>query len=62
VVEKAQTQLRDLSLIQRNMITDYENVDPYEAITRMTNMERQLEATYQVTARLSGLSILGFLR
>lgn len=62
VVEKAQIQLTDLSLVQRNMITDYENVDPYEAITRMTNLERQLEATYQVTARLSGLSILAFLR
>lgn len=62
VVEKAQVQLTDLSLVQRNMITDYENVDPYEAITRMTNLERQLEATYQVTSRLSGLSILGFLR
>ena len=62
VVEKAQIQLNDLSLVQRNMITDYENVDPYEAITEMTNLERQLEATYQITSRLSGLSILNFLR
>ena len=61
-MEKAQIQLNDLSLVQRNMITDYENVDPYEAITEMTNLERQLEATYQITSRLSGLSILNFLR
>lgn len=62
VVETTQKQLTDLSLVQRTQIGNYENVDAYEAITRMTNLENQLEASYQVSSRLSGLSILKFLR
>ncbi len=62
IVEKAQTQLTDMSLVQRTQISNYESVDPYEAITRMNNLETQLQASYQVTSRLSSLSILNFLR
>jgi flagellar hook-associated protein 3 FlgL len=62
IVETTQKQLVDLSLVQRTQISQYETVDPYEAITRMTNLENQLEASYQVSARLSSLSILNFLR
>ncbi|KAJ02016.1 flagellar hook protein [Sulfitobacter mediterraneus] len=62
IVETTQSQLVDLSLVQRTQISQYESVDPYEAITRMQNLENQLEASYQVSARLSGLSILNFLR
>lgn len=62
IVETTQTQLNDLSLVQRTQISNYEGVDPYEAITRMQSLEVQLEASYQVSARLSGLSILNYLR
>lgn len=62
IVETTQTQLTDLSLVQRTQISQYESVDPYEAITRMTNLETQLQASYQVSSRLSGLSILNYLR
>lgn len=62
IVETAQTRLTDLSLVRRSQITNYESVDPYEAITRMTNLETQLQASYQVSSRLSDLSILNFLR
>lgn len=62
VVETTQEQLVDLSLVQRTQIANYESVDPYEAITRMTNLETQLQASYQVSSRLAGLSILNFLR
>ena len=62
VVETTQSQLTDLSLVRRTQITDYEGVDPYEAITRMKSLETQLQASYQVSARLSDLSILNYLR
>ncbi|WP_281990580.1 flagellin [Sulfitobacter geojensis] len=62
IVETAQTQLTDVSLIQRTQIGTYENVDPYEAATRVQSLEIQLQASYEVTSRLSGLSILNFLR
>ncbi|WP_373030637.1 flagellin, partial [Sulfitobacter sp.] len=62
IVEKSQKQLDDVSLVQRTQISNYESVDPYEAVTRMNNLETQLQASYQVTSRLSSLSILNFLR
>lgn len=62
ILETAQNQLTDLSLIQRSQIGQYENVDPYEAATRMNNLRSQLDASYEVSARLSGLSILNYLR
>jgi flagellar hook-associated protein 3 FlgL len=61
IVETTQKQLTDLSLVQSTQIGNYENVDPYEAATRMQGLELQLQASYQVTSRLSGLSILNYL-
>jgi flagellar hook-associated protein 3 FlgL len=61
VVETAQKRLDALSLVQRLQIANYETVDPYEAVTRMTSLETQLQASYEVSARLSQLSILNFL-
>lgn len=61
VVETTQIRLTDLSLVQRTQIGDYENVDPYEAATRLTDLETQLQASYNVSARLSQLTILKFL-
>jgi flagellar hook-associated protein 3 FlgL len=39
-----------------------EAVDPYEAATRVTELSTQLEASYAVTARISRLSFLDFMR
>jgi len=61
VVAKAQTQLDDISLVQRTQISNYESVDPYEAATAVSNLETQLQASYSVTARLSQLTLLNFL-
>lgn len=61
VVENTQTHLNDLSLVQRTQIADYENVDPYETSTLVTSLETQLEASYNVTARLSQMSLLNYL-
>jgi len=62
IVEKTQRQLEDISMVQRTQIADFENVDPYEAVTRLNLLETQLEASYQVSARLGNLTILQFLR
>lgn len=61
VVAKAQTQLDDISLVQRTQIGNYENVDPYEAAAMVSSLETQLQASYSVTARLSQLTLLNFL-
>lgn len=61
VVEDAKSRLADLSVVHQTQIADFETVDPYEAITRLTNLETQLQASYQVSARLSSLSIINFL-
>jgi flagellar hook-associated protein 3 FlgL len=39
-----------------------EEIDAYEAATRLSQLETQLQALYEVTARTSQLSILSFLR
>lgn len=48
--------------LYNSRILDIEGVDPYEAATRVTNLQNQLEASYAVTARLSKLSYLNFMR
>jgi flagellar hook-associated protein 3 FlgL len=42
--------------------SDLRSVDPYEAAVRMESAQTQLESLYAVTARLSRLSLLDFLR
>lgn len=42
--------------------SDLLSVDPYEAATRLQNAQNQLETLYSVTARLSRLSLVDFLR
>ncbi|WP_372884237.1 flagellin [Shimia sp.] len=61
VVETSIQRLGDLSVVHLTQIAAYESVDPYEAATRMTNLQTQLQASYEVAARLSSLSILSVL-
>lgn len=42
-------------------ITDLESVDPFEAATRVTDLMTRLEASYALTARIQGLSLLAYL-
>lgn len=58
ILETTQRSLDAISLVQRTQISDYESVDPYEAATRLTSLETQLQASYSVSARLSRLTIL----
>lgn len=62
LVEDAKDRLEDLSIVQTKQIGEYENVDPYEVATRMTSLETQLQASYSVASRLSGLTILDWYR
>ncbi len=61
VVATTQEQLNDMSLVQRTQISNFESVDPYEAATMVSSLETQLQASYNVTARLSQLSLLNYL-
>ncbi|KRS18581.1 flagellin [Roseovarius indicus] len=62
IIETEETRLTSLSLVHQMQIAELENVDPYEAVTRMTNLENQLRASYEVSARLTNLSFLNHLR
>ncbi|MFU8863086.1 MAG: flagellin [Rhodobacterales bacterium] len=52
---------RERHVLYNSQVLSLEGVDPYEAATRLTNLQTQLEATYTVTARLSRLSFLNFM-
>jgi flagellar hook-associated protein 3 FlgL len=54
---KAQEVRRDL---YESQISDMESADPFEAATRLLQLETQLEATYQVSARMARLSFLNY--
>lgn len=47
--------------LYRQQIDSVEGVDPYEAATRLTQLQTQLEASYAITARLSKLSFLNYM-
>lgn len=62
LVEKAKERLEDISMVQRKQIATYENIDPYEVATQLSSLETQLQASYSVSSRLSGLTILDWYR
>ncbi|WP_341212419.1 flagellin [uncultured Limimaricola sp.] len=47
--------------LYRSQTAALEGADPYEAATRLNQLETQLEATYAVTAKLSRLSFLNYM-
>lgn len=49
-----------LDLLEQK-ITEAEGVDPYEAATRFTQLQTQLEASFAVTSRLSKLTFLNYM-
>lgn len=61
LVEQTATQQGDLKNVYNNRVLGYEQVDPYEAASRLTALQSQLNATYAATAQLSKLSILDYL-
>ena len=61
LVENASDRLSAKREVLSLHISDLESVDPYEAATRLTSAQTQLQASYAVTARLSQLSFLNFM-
>lgn len=65
LVEDRVANAQESIAIQKNILDQsvlgLEGVDAYEAATRMTNLLTQVEASYAVTARLQGLSLLNYL-
>lgn len=51
----------DLQDIYNNRVVALEGVDSYEAATRLSALQTQLEATYSITAQISNMSILNYL-
>lgn len=60
-INQALSMQRDRHTLFNSQVLTLEGVDPYEAATRLTQLQTQLEATYAVTARLSRLSFLNFM-
>jgi flagellar hook-associated protein 3 FlgL len=48
--------------IYKSQVVGLEGADPYEAASRISLLESQLQASYAVTARLSNLSFLNFMK
>jgi flagellar hook-associated protein 3 FlgL len=65
VAQKSVTDAKDRIALQLNMISGSINkreaVDPYEAATRVNSIMTQLEISYDLTGRISKLSILNYL-
>ncbi|MEC8667760.1 MAG: flagellin [Pseudomonadota bacterium] len=61
LVEDANDRLNNKKEVLSLHISELESVDPYEAATRLTSIQTQLQASYAVTARLSQLSYINFL-
>ena len=61
LVEDTTTAQKDVIDIYKTRILALEGVDPYEAATRLSQLETQLQSSYAVTARLMNLSLLNFL-
>ncbi len=52
----------DMKLQADSLLSDLRDADLTEAITRFTQLETQLQANYQASSMLMGLSLLDFLR
>ena len=61
-VEEAQTRLSAETVSYQIARTDLLSVDPYETVTALEDARYQLESLYNVTARLSRLSLVEYLR
>lgn len=60
-VQAAQDKLGLQQDMFERMVGKFENVDPYEAATKVSNLSTQLETAYTLTARLERLSLVNFL-
>jgi flagellar hook-associated protein 3 FlgL len=61
-VKNASERLNAQSDILELSIQDLEGVDPYEASTRVTLLQQQIETAYALTARIKELSLVKYLK
>lgn len=61
VVNETRERQRALAVSLDNQIGEIENVDPLEAMTRLLDDGRALEASYQVVARIRQFSLMNYL-
>lgn len=61
VVTQAMTTQDARVNLYRSKVLDLEGVDPYEASTRVMQLQTQLQATYEISSRMAKLSFLNFL-
>ncbi|WP_181704750.1 flagellar hook-associated family protein [Chthonobacter rhizosphaerae] len=61
-LKRVETELTLRDQITERRLADLEGVDPYETAAKLSATQTQLEAAYQITARLKNLSLLSFLR
>ncbi len=61
-VETTNQHMLDRKDLYQSRVLDLEGIDAYDAATRISLLETQLQASYAVTARLSQLSFLSYMR
>ncbi|MEQ9143885.1 MAG: flagellin [Parvibaculaceae bacterium] len=61
-IDSTKDQTENAISVSQGIIEDVENADPYEIAAKLGVIQTQLEAAYQVTSRISDLSLLNFLR
>ncbi len=61
MVEQTLQMQRDRADLYNSRVLALEGVDPYEAATRVSELQTQLEASYAITARLSKRQFLNFI-
>lgn len=62
MVDRVLNRQIDQDTILNNRILAFEHVDPYDAQVRVTMLETQLQATYNVTARMGQMSFTHWMR
>ncbi len=61
-VEKANNALELQTNLVKTHIGDLEDVDPYEASTRMNTLLTQIQTSYTLTSRIQQMSLINFLK
>ena len=60
-VDVARQRLEDMQVAQQNLLDKYEAADTATAIVSLQQLELQLQSSYEVTARISRLTLVNFL-
>lgn len=60
-ISDAGTRIKDQVNVLQTSVDDLDGVDPYVLSTRITQLQTQLQASYELTSRLSQLSLVNYL-